>query len=120
VRSKVGIDGSILKQVKQFNYLGCKLSLDGEPEFDQKKGSKAYAALLESSGKDGNASIPGQVKRPNPWRKMITMIMRVSILAFRIRHANRIISALCYIVTCGPVYIYNNFPNFLNMHDFLK
>jgi hypothetical protein len=30
------IDGSILEQVKQFNYLGCELSLDGEPDFDKK------------------------------------------------------------------------------------
>jgi len=36
VRSKTEIHGSILKQVKQFNYLACKLSLDGKPDFDQK------------------------------------------------------------------------------------
>jgi len=36
VRSEIEIDGSILEQVKQFNYLGCELSLDGEPGFDQK------------------------------------------------------------------------------------
>jgi hypothetical protein len=35
-RSKIEIDGSILEQVRQFNYLGCELSLDGEPDFDQK------------------------------------------------------------------------------------
>jgi len=37
VRSKIEIDGSILEQVKQFNYLGCELSLDGEPDFGRKK-----------------------------------------------------------------------------------
>jgi len=37
VRSKIEIDRSILEQVKQFNYLGCELSLDGEPDFDKKK-----------------------------------------------------------------------------------
>jgi len=37
VCSKTEIDGSILEQVKQFNYLGCKLSLDGEPDFKKKK-----------------------------------------------------------------------------------
>jgi len=37
VRSKIEIDGSILEQVRQFNYLGCELSLDGEPDFDKKK-----------------------------------------------------------------------------------
>jgi len=25
-----------VEQVKKFNYLGCELSLDGEPDFDQK------------------------------------------------------------------------------------
>jgi len=37
VRSKIEIDGLILRQVKQINYLGCELSLDGEPNFDKKK-----------------------------------------------------------------------------------
>ena len=37
VRSKIEIDGSILEQVKQFNYLGCELSLDGKTDFDKKK-----------------------------------------------------------------------------------
>jgi len=36
VHSKIEIDGSILEKVKQFNYLGCKPSLDGEPDFDKK------------------------------------------------------------------------------------
>ena len=36
VRSKIEIDASILQQVKKFNYLGCELSLDGEPDFDKK------------------------------------------------------------------------------------
>jgi hypothetical protein len=35
VPSKIEIDGSILEQVKQFNYLGCELSSDGEPDFDK-------------------------------------------------------------------------------------
>ena len=30
------IDGSMLEQVKKFNYLGCELSLDGEPDFYKK------------------------------------------------------------------------------------
>jgi len=37
VRSKIEIDGSILEQAIQFNYLGCEPSLDGEPNFDKKK-----------------------------------------------------------------------------------
>jgi hypothetical protein len=36
VHSKIEIDGSILEEVKQFNYLGCEMSLDGEPDFDKK------------------------------------------------------------------------------------
>jgi hypothetical protein len=37
VLSKIEIDGSILEQVRQFNYLGCELSLDGEPGLKKKK-----------------------------------------------------------------------------------
>ena len=37
MRSKIEIDGPILEQVKQFNYLGCELSVDDEPDFDKKK-----------------------------------------------------------------------------------
>jgi len=36
IPSKTEIDGSTLEQVKQFNYLGCELSSDGEPDFDKK------------------------------------------------------------------------------------
>jgi len=36
VRSKIEIYESILEKVKQFNYVGCELSLDGEPDFDKK------------------------------------------------------------------------------------
>ena len=50
VRSKIEIDESILEKVRQFNYLGCELSLDGEPDFYPKKtDSKEYAALLENT-----------------------------------------------------------------------
>jgi len=37
VRSKIEIDGSILEEVKKFNYLGCELSLGGEPDLDKNK-----------------------------------------------------------------------------------
>jgi len=36
VRSKIEREESVLEEVKQFNYLGCELSLDGEPDFDKK------------------------------------------------------------------------------------
>jgi hypothetical protein len=31
--------------------------------------------ILDALGNDGNASMPEQVKRPNPWRKMMMMMM---------------------------------------------
>jgi hypothetical protein len=31
--------------------------------------------IVDTPGKDGNASMPGQVKQPNPWRKMMVMMM---------------------------------------------
>jgi hypothetical protein len=30
---------------------------------------------VDAPGKDGNASMPEQVKQPNPWRKMMMMMM---------------------------------------------
>jgi len=30
---------------------------------------------VDAPGKDGNASMPEQVKRPNAWRKMMMMMM---------------------------------------------
>ena len=36
MHSKIEIDSLILEQVKQFNYLGCELIIDGEPDFDKK------------------------------------------------------------------------------------
>ena len=49
MHSKRKLDGSILEEVKQFNYLGSELSLDGEPDFDKKQTySKKYAVLLEN------------------------------------------------------------------------
>jgi hypothetical protein len=31
--------------------------------------------IMDAPGNDGNASMPGQVKRPNPWRKMMMMMI---------------------------------------------
>jgi len=31
--------------------------------------------IVDAPGNDGNASMPEQLKRPNPWRKMMMMIM---------------------------------------------
>jgi hypothetical protein len=30
---------------------------------------------VDASGNDGNASMPEQVKRPNPWRKKMIMMI---------------------------------------------
>ena len=35
ISSRIEIDGSMLEQVKQFNYLVCELSLNGELDFDK-------------------------------------------------------------------------------------
>jgi len=36
---------------------------------------------VDAPGNDGNASMPEQVKRPNPWRMMMMLILRISIHA---------------------------------------
>jgi hypothetical protein len=33
--------------------------------------------IVDAPGNDGNASMPEQVKRPNPWRKMMMMVMLI-------------------------------------------
>ena len=44
---------------------------------------------VDAPGKDGNASMPEQVKRPNPWRKMMMMMtMIVHLVGFIIRRSN--------------------------------
>jgi hypothetical protein len=35
--------------------------------------------IVDAPRKDGNASMPEQVKRPNPWRKMMMMMMMMMI-----------------------------------------
>jgi len=34
--------------------------------------------IVEVPGNDGNASMPEQVKRPNPWKKMMMMIIQLT------------------------------------------
>jgi len=31
--------------------------------------------IVDAQGNDGNASMPEQVKRPNPWRKMMVVVV---------------------------------------------
>ena len=35
--------------------------------------------IVDAPGNDGNASMPEEVKRPNPWRKMMMMMMMSSL-----------------------------------------
>jgi hypothetical protein len=35
--------------------------------------------IVDALGKDGNTSMPERVKRPNPWRKMMMMMMTSSV-----------------------------------------
>jgi hypothetical protein len=35
---------------------------------------------VDAPGNDGKASMPEQVKRPNPWRKMMTMMMMMMMM----------------------------------------
>jgi hypothetical protein len=39
------INGSILQQVKQFNYVGCELNIDEELDLEKKTDFKGYVAL---------------------------------------------------------------------------
>ena len=36
--------------------------------------------IVDALGSDGNASMPEQVKRPNPWRKMMMMMMMMMMM----------------------------------------
>ena len=40
---------------------------------------------MDAPGNDGNASMPEQVKRPNPWRKM-TMMMTTMVMMMMTLH----------------------------------
>jgi hypothetical protein len=68
--SKIEIDGSILEQVKTFNYVGCELSLDGETDFDKKnnkqipKYMRHYRKHLKKSPTDTQMKFYKVVARP--------------------------------------------------------
>ena len=36
--------------------------------------------IVDALGNDGNASMPEQVNRPNPWRKMIIIIIIIGMI----------------------------------------
>jgi hypothetical protein len=50
--------------------------------------------IVDAPGKDGNASMPQQIKRPNPWRKTTTMMimMMMMILVLSVFISNLILS----------------------------
>ena len=69
MRSKIEIVGSILEQVKQFNYLGCEMSLDGEPDFDKKINKFQICGTirkhLEKTGTDTETIFYKVIARPS-------------------------------------------------------
>jgi hypothetical protein len=51
--------------------------------------------IVDAPGKDGNASIPEQIKRPNPWRrKKKMMMMKPPFPLFKYNHL------FCYLFCC--------------------
>ena len=69
VRSKIEIDGSILEQLKQFSYVGCELSLEGESDFDNKnwtdsKNMHNYQKNLKKNRRDTQMKFYKIVSRP--------------------------------------------------------
>ena len=69
VHSEIEIDGSILEQVNQFNYLGCELSSDGEPDIDKSKqipnNMQHYQETLEENRTEKQMKFYKVVARPS-------------------------------------------------------
>ena len=42
--------------------------------------------IVDAPGNDGNASMPEQVRRPNPWSKMMMMMMMMMMIFSRIEN----------------------------------
>ena len=62
MRSKIEIDGSILEKVKQFNYLGCEMSLDGATDLDQKnKQISNYMRYYQKTLKENPYRYPNEI-----------------------------------------------------------
>jgi hypothetical protein len=56
---------------------------------------------VDAPGKDGNASMPEQVKRPNPWKMMMILIiimMTICILKVLLTTTTGSIDSLTYII----------------------
>ena len=64
VRSKLKIGSTILKEWTTTDFRNTPSNRNLEEE-----------EIVDALGNDGNASMPEQVKRPNPWRKMMIIMM---------------------------------------------
>jgi hypothetical protein len=81
VRSKHNKTGSTIS--KEWTTPDCRnTSSTTNPEGEE---------IVDAPGKDGNASMPEQVKRPTPWRKMIMMMMTsaLHVSGFLLDHLQR-------------------------------
>jgi len=54
-------------------------ALDIGGKNDKRPGTKKEK-IVDALGNDGNASMPEQANRPNPWRKMMMMMMMINII----------------------------------------
>ena len=48
---------------------------------------------MDAPGNDGNALMPEQVKRPNPWRKMMMMMLNSDVSTI-LKHINSLYIAI--------------------------
>ena len=74
----------MIKLFKQFRYryLVAQITISKEwttPDFRKTPSTTDLEEedIVDAPGNDGNASTPEQVKPPNPWGKMMMMIMSV-------------------------------------------
>ena len=61
MRSKIEINGSILEQVKKFNYFGCELSFEGELDFDKKKQIPKNTRHYQKTFKENSYRHPNEI-----------------------------------------------------------
>jgi len=59
---------NVVCAIVRSKYIGWKCNIAPSPTNPREEG------IAEAPGNDGNASMPEQVKRPNPWRKMMMSI----------------------------------------------
>jgi hypothetical protein len=66
--------------------------------------------IVDAPGKDGKSSMPEQVKRPNPWRKIMTMMKITGILknVFRPQKSLKKTMKKIYNTLAFPVLLYGS------------